>query len=61
MLDVKKGDWLVNQLALISQNSKQLITLQQFKTSYELQFEDFELFWFSKPIMQLRHVGLLVV
>lgn len=61
VLDVKKGDWLVNQLALISQNSKQLITLQQFKTSYELQFEDFELFWFSKPIMQLRQVGLLVV
>lgn len=60
-LEVKKGEWLVNQLASVSQKSKRLVTLQQLKTSYEVQFEDFELFWFSKSIMQLRQVGLVVV
>ncbi len=31
------------------------------KTSFETHFEDFELFWYSKPIAGLRDSGLLVL
>ena len=40
-------------------NEKQ-ITLQQLKEDYEAQgLEDFELFWFNKPMNGIWKVGLL--
>ena len=41
------------------QHSK-LITLQQLKDDYEETMDDFELFWFSKPMMQLRENGIIL-
>jgi hypothetical protein len=35
------------------------MTFGQVKESFEQQFEDFELFWFSKPIEVLKKNGLL--
>jgi ABC-type phosphate/phosphonate transport system substrate-binding protein len=36
-------------------------TISDLKTDFESKFDDFELFWYSKPINQLREAGLLVV
>jgi hypothetical protein len=35
-------------------------TLQQLKTQFEENFEDFELFWFSKPMQQLKENGVIL-
>ena len=60
-LELTKGEWLLKQLVKMNSNIDKLITLQELKVSYEEQFEDFELFWFSKPIVHLRQIGLLIV
>jgi hypothetical protein len=39
--------------------NNKLLTMQEIKKDFETQFEDFELFWFSKPIATLRTFGLL--
>jgi hypothetical protein len=58
-LESNKGEWLVKILEQISiQNEKQL-TFEQLKADFESRFEDFELFWYSKPILSLRKHGLL--
>ena len=36
------------------------MTLQQLKNQFEENFEDFELFWFSKPIQQLKENGIIL-
>ena len=37
-----------------------LATLQQLKSDFENQFEDFELFWFSKEMTKLQDCGILL-
>ena len=55
-----KGLWLLEILEqLTPQNKTQ--SLGHLKTNFETQFEDFELFWYSKPIHMLRSHGLLVL
>ena len=36
------------------------VTLQQLKNDFEEHFEDFELFWFSKPLKQLKENGIIL-
>ena len=56
----QQGDWLVEILKKISVRNKKVYTFQEIKTDYEsLDLEDFELFWFSKPVNTLREFGLL--
>jgi hypothetical protein len=56
-----KGLWLLEQLKIMSPQNKPQ-TFGQLKTNFKAQFEDdFELFWYSKPIDILRHSGLLVL
>jgi Radical SAM superfamily len=62
MIQVEKqqGDWLVEILQKISVQNKKIYTFQEIKNDYEsLDLEDFELFWFSKPVNTLREFGLL--
>jgi hypothetical protein len=54
-----QGDWLVEILNKISVSNIKLVTLQEIKADFEIQFENFELFWFSKPLLALRERGLL--
>jgi hypothetical protein len=60
-LDKDKAEWLVTTLESLSifQNKNQ--TFAQLKTYFETHFEDFELFWFSKPMNTLKDFGLLVL
>ncbi len=60
LLEKEKADWLVATLDKISINY-QLQTYAQIRTDFEIYFEDFELFWYSKPINTLREFGLLVL
>ncbi len=56
-----EGEWLVNILGKISVSNSKIYTLQEVKSDFETHFEDFELFWYSKPINTLREFGLLIL
>ena len=56
-----EGRWLVETLDKISVLSENKITFSQLKSDFEKQFDDFELFWYSKAVNTLRHFGLLVL
>ncbi len=65
-LDEDKAQWLIKILKMISlleiKNADISIqTFAQLKSDFENSFEDFELFWYSKPISTLREFGLLVL
>jgi len=60
-LEKDKADWLVNTLEMLSVFNEKTATFLQIKTSFENQFEDFELFWYSKPLNTLKNFGLLVI
>ena len=60
-LNVEEGKWLVETLEKISVYSENKITFSQLKSDFEQQFDDFELFWFSKPVQVLRNTSLLVL
>ena len=56
----EKGEWLVKVLQENTFENPKRITLQQLKTDFENNFEDFELFWFSKPMQQLKENGVIL-
>lgn len=60
-LEEEKGNWLVEILELLSYNNENSYTFTSLKTNFETNFEDFELFWYSKPLLQLRQHGLVVL
>jgi hypothetical protein len=55
-----KGLWLLAILKQLTPQNKPK-TFKQLKTDFETQIEDFELFWYSKPIDVLRAHGLLIL
>ncbi|MGZ5273066.1 MAG: radical SAM protein, partial [Kaistella sp.] len=59
-LDQKKAGWLLPIMQENSIEKPQKITLQQLKTDFEKTLDDFELFWFSKPIQQLKENGIIL-
>ena len=59
-LESTKATWLLRTLEKASKIEKSLMTLQEIKSNYEMNFEDFELFWYSKPIFHLRQNGLIL-
>jgi len=60
-LEEEKANWLLKVLETISVFSPTKMTFAQLKSDFENHFEDFELFWYSKPIHALRDSGLLVL
>jgi hypothetical protein len=57
----KEGEWLVEMLQKISVSNAKIYNYQEVKADFESYLEDFELFWYSKPIKTLREFGLLVL
>lgn len=57
-LEKDQANWLLKTIKLLSDDP---ILLKNVKLDFESQFEDFELFWFSKQISLLRNSGLLVL
>ena len=60
ILDKDKGEWLMESLKKLSIYRHDDITFEQLKTDFETQFNDFELFWYSKPIVLIRNKGFLI-
>ena len=60
-LSQREGEWLVTVLDLISYSNSKTIQFYELKADFENELEDFELFWFSKPITTLKEFGLLVL
>jgi len=60
-LEKEKGIWLTAVLKKIAIQQATPLTFSQLKNDFENQFEDFELFWYSKSINSLREIGLLVL
>lgn len=61
VLEKMKAEWLIETLHSLSPQNTQKATFATLKKSYENQFEDFELFWYSKPLDLLRAHALLVL
>ena len=59
-LEKNIAEWLLKKLGLLSVSNEKAVTLSQLKADFEQQFEDFELFWYSKQILILRQFGLLI-
>ncbi|TGD58068.1 B12-binding domain-containing radical SAM protein [Flavobacterium humi] len=60
--DKDKGEWLSEVLTKIAAANDKKYTFLEVKSDYEDSgLEDFELFWYSKPVNTLRDFGLLVL
>ncbi|WP_211480992.1 B12-binding domain-containing radical SAM protein [Arcticibacter eurypsychrophilus] len=56
-----EGEWLALILKKIAVSNTQVYTFQEIKANFESTMDNFELFWYSKPIHILRDFGLLVL
>lgn len=61
MLEEEKGLWFVEKLNSLAVTNEKTTTFQQLKADFESHFDDFELFWYSKPLLTLKDYGLLVL
>jgi radical SAM superfamily enzyme YgiQ (UPF0313 family) len=62
VLEEAKGLWLLDTLeksSIYKSTKKQKFS--DLKTDFETKFEDFELFWYSKPLQNLKGLGLLTL
>jgi len=64
LLDVSfemgKGNWFTDQLEKMSVHSLVNPTFAELKSDFEAQFDDFEPFWYSKEVTNLKEAGLLI-
>ena len=56
----EQAHWLIKILNENSIENGKKLSLLQLKTDFEISFEDFELFWFSKPVQQLKENGVIL-
>ncbi|AZB11250.1 radical SAM protein [Chryseobacterium sp. G0162] len=59
-MEQDKAEWLTSMLEEYSIDNQKKPTAQQLKNHFEENFEDFELFWFSKPMQQLKENGVIL-
>ncbi|RMZ58267.1 radical SAM protein [Chryseobacterium nematophagum] len=59
-LEQEKANWLIKIFDESSIDPYKKITLQQLKQNFEESFDDFELFWFSKPMQQLKENAVIL-
>jgi hypothetical protein len=59
-LEKEKAVWLLETIDEISIHADKNLTFNQLKAKYELDFDDFELFWYSKPIQILKENGVIL-
>lgn len=57
----EKGEWIQEILPRLKLIEESPCTLKELKLQYEMEFEDFELFWFSKSLERIKQFGLAVV
>lgn len=59
-LDEGHAEWLMKMFNEYSVENMKKPALQQLKAHFEENFENFELFWFSKPMQQLKENGVIL-
>ncbi|WPO81063.1 B12-binding domain-containing radical SAM protein [Chryseobacterium sp. JJR-5R] len=59
-LEQEQAEWLIKMFKEHSTENQKKVTLQQLKLNFEENFENFELFWFSKPMQQLKDNGIIL-
>lgn len=59
-IEQEKASWLIKIMEKNSLKNGHKLTLNQIKIQFEEEFENFELFWFSKPIQQLKENGIIL-
>ena len=57
--ETSKGVWIMEILQEICVNKS--FRFSQFEEAYKQKFEEFDFFWFSKPMSELKEYGLLVL
>ena len=57
--ETTKGTWILEILQKMSEYKP--FRFSQFKEAYEQNFDEFELFWHSKPMSELKEYGLIVL
>ena len=60
-LEKEKATWLIQTLNKLSVYNNTVMTYAEIKNDFEKQFEDFELFWFSNSIEQIRKFGIIEI
>ena len=60
-LNKPEGEWLLKTLDQLKPSNGKAQSYSALKKDFEKQYEDFELFWFSKSMQKLRAFGLLVL
>ena len=60
-MDKDLGHWLVSFIECIDANGGDPLTYEKMRESFEKEFEDFTMFWFSEELETLREFGLLVL
>lgn len=61
ILEKETGNWFLDILETLTPTSEKQTSFKQLKTDFETHFDDFELFWYSKPVQNFRELGLLVL
>ncbi|WP_316807990.1 radical SAM protein [Pedobacter agri] len=56
-----EGEWLMSILEKIHISNEKVFSFAEVKADFETEMENFELFWYSKPVNNLREFGLLVL
>lgn len=59
-LDEGHAEWLMKMFTEFSVENPKKPMLQQLKVNFEENFDNFELFWFSKPMQQLKENGVIL-
>ena len=59
-LEQQEAEWLMHTFKENAVENQKKPTLQQLKDNFEEKMEDFELFWFSRPMQQLKENGVIL-
>ena len=61
VLEKETGEWLLDTLETLIPTSEKQTSYKKLKTDFEIHFDDFEIFWYSKPVQKIKELGLLVL
>ena len=61
VLEKEIGAWFLDTLETLTPTSRKQTSFKQLKTDFETHFDDFEIFWYSKPLENIKELGLLVL
>jgi len=61
LVEKEKGAWLLTMLERLDVHQQKRLTFTEIKEDFQKQFDDFDLFWYSKIVTNLREHDLLTI